>query len=120
MKPRKTWRSGRVSDFWTATDKKIMAMILGNQGGQSGRRRGLENTVALMEKPRKTGKPRQFEDLLSQPCPFHKTPSTRQESADSSENWILVKKVTKARPRRTKRRMRETKVKVSISSMPRG
>lgn len=48
----------------------------GNQGGQFGRRRGLDNTIALMEKPRNTSKPRRFEDLLSQPCPFHKTPST--------------------------------------------
>jgi hypothetical protein len=29
MKPKKTWRSERVSDFRTATDKKIVAMILG-------------------------------------------------------------------------------------------
>ena len=44
-----------------------------NQGGQSGRKRGPNNTLASMDRSKKSNKNnKKFEDLKNLPCPFHK------------------------------------------------
>ena len=44
----------------------------GNQSGQQSRKRGPNNTLASIDKPKKNNKPKKFEDLGGLPCPFHK------------------------------------------------
>ena len=44
-----------------------------NQGGQSGTKRGPDNTLASMGRSKKSNKNnKKFEDLKNLPCPFHK------------------------------------------------
>ena len=44
-----------------------------NQGGQSSRKRGPNNTLASMDRSKKSNKNnKKFEDLKNLPCPFHK------------------------------------------------
>ena len=44
-----------------------------NQGGQSDRKRGPNNTLASMDRSKKSNKNnKKFEDLKNLPCPFHK------------------------------------------------
>ena len=44
-----------------------------NQGGQSDRKRGPDNTLASMDRSKKSNKNnKKFEDLNNLPCPFHK------------------------------------------------
>ena len=44
-----------------------------NQGGQSARKRGPNNTLAFMDRSKKSNKNnKKFEDLKNLPCPFHK------------------------------------------------
>ena len=44
----------------------------GNQRGQPSRKQGPDNTLAFINKPKKSNKPKKFEDLGGLPCPFHK------------------------------------------------
>jgi hypothetical protein len=45
----------------------------GNQGGQSNRKRGPDNTLAFMDRSKKSNKNnKKFEDLKNLPYPFHK------------------------------------------------
>ena len=45
----------------------------GNQGGQSNRKRGPDNTLASMDRSKKSNKNnKKFEDLKNLPYPFHK------------------------------------------------
>ena len=44
-----------------------------NQGGQSGRKRGPDNTLISMDKSKKSKKNnKKFKGLKNLPCPFHK------------------------------------------------
>ena len=44
-----------------------------DQGGQSDRKRGLDNTLASMDRSKKSNKNnKKFKNLKNLPCPFHK------------------------------------------------
>jgi len=53
----------------------------GNQGGQSNRKRGPDNTLASMDRSKKSNKNnKKFDDLKNLPCPFHK--NTKHTTAE--------------------------------------
>jgi hypothetical protein len=57
--------------MWTARQQRLRPRS--NQGGQSNRKRGLDNTLASMDRSKKSNKNnKKFEDLKTLPYPFHK------------------------------------------------
>jgi hypothetical protein len=79
----------------------------GNQGGQSSRKRGPDNTLASMDKSKKSNKNnKKFEDLKNLSRPSIKVPSTRRASAGNSKSWVGTARTReKAKARTTMTRM---------------
>ena len=81
-----------------------------NQGGQSTRNRGPDNTLASMDRSKKSNKNnKKFED--------QRTPNTRWPSVDNSKNWVSIAKATRAWVKLITTKMKTTMLTLAFNSL---
>ena len=79
-----------------------------NQGGQSARKRGPNNTLVSMDRSKKSNKNnKKFEDLKNLPCPFHK----------NVKHWVSMPKATRARVKLIATKMEMTTLTLAFNSL---